>query len=1194
MSAKPDNPFKGLESYRRADYPNLYGRDGDFVFMKDRIFSGRTTLMFAASGVGKTSFFAAKLIPELEQRHRLPLTIVYHRQWSAGDPLAAVRRTLQAGAEEPLTAFFQRNPGQWIVVLDQFEELFQNPDYWTTSEALRAEIAAVVRSTLPVRIVFSMREEFLGQLSFFDNQIPDVFRNYYRLKNPDTATAAEIILGICGKAAVDPDGLALLVRDLTRVEIPTAGGAPRYVSLDAVFLPYLQLVCRALWEAQPEIANQPFQFLAGYAEGRRTDDGLSPPARILEECCVAELGRLSKPQRSIASRALDYLVVSQGAKRAYTSIDLAAHMRLRKRALLEQTLAALAGSGILRAWQRGDQHWFELAHDMYAPILYRWKERFQAARRRHARRLVGGTVMLAVGALLGMYWWSHSQAHKTLAESLDQRAESMELQQDRDSALMLRLRALDADPTAARRRAAASDAFPPEQLLYTLLHDAPVTAMAFSPDGKYVVTAAGAAGAAADPAAPDGGRDSTQQKTQSTAQVWDAKNGKPEGDPWNLPGTVTYIALAPSRHVLATAVTSGRYPDVSTTISIHGREGTEAPARVTLNCGLDQMRFDDTSARLLVACRPGPSTEWSVFDAQLKAVVEPRRAAQIMFSPNGRMAVAETASGELERWDLETGKLVGKVNPGAWISWLAFAPNNKSLAAADSNGGIVLYDAATGEKLDELPSAGSDVRFLAFSPDGQTLLGVRFNGSIPDSFTRWDVRTRQQSNVPLTGAGALSYWFPVPDQGVVVERHGARLWLWDSATGAPLRHAAAAAWVRQHLLSPDGRQLLTWEQGGAVHAWDTSKGARYDGIQRALAAALDQNGETAAILQSFSGPLRVRSLRAGGEGRTFTLGFGATAVVIAPKGDFAGAAGGDRVQVWNTQDGTALPVAALPHEEGGYRFWLREDGAVVARSLHSLLVIPRGATAPRPVPGIGALAPGKDQVAVSAWGTWVARVQDGLTVWDTRSGTERVFPDVRGTPAFTVDGRFLLVTSPGNPVVLELSTGNRLNVPHAGANLVAVNPDGTVAVSSGLNPELRAWNPKTGEAFTGNTALATSAGSIAISPDASLFARTAWWAYWFPLPGKGIGHICRPMPAPWDYDLAMAGTGATIRTLLSVHDGWIVPEEFDSNLSRIPPLRGKLDDWEKKLNLKLADSELKPQHQVHVARAEAGTAAPKR
>src|SRR5438552_7875448 len=154
MSPKPPNPFKGLRSYTREDYGRLFGRDADFIFMKDRIFAGRTTLLFAGSGVGKTSFFEAKFIPEMEQRHKPAMQIRYHRQWSGGDPLASVRQTLGANPAEPLADFFKRSPGQWLLVLDQFEEIFQNPDYWTTSHDLREEISQVVRTTLPVSIVF--------------------------------------------------------------------------------------------------------------------------------------------------------------------------------------------------------------------------------------------------------------------------------------------------------------------------------------------------------------------------------------------------------------------------------------------------------------------------------------------------------------------------------------------------------------------------------------------------------------------------------------------------------------------------------------------------------------------------------------------------------------------------------------------------------------------------------------------------------------------------------------------------------------------------------------------------------------------------------------------------------------------------------------------------------------------------------
>jgi len=59
-----ENPFLGLKPYELEDRKKLYGRDKDLILMKDRIFSARTTLLFAGSGVGKTSFLNAKIRPE--------------------------------------------------------------------------------------------------------------------------------------------------------------------------------------------------------------------------------------------------------------------------------------------------------------------------------------------------------------------------------------------------------------------------------------------------------------------------------------------------------------------------------------------------------------------------------------------------------------------------------------------------------------------------------------------------------------------------------------------------------------------------------------------------------------------------------------------------------------------------------------------------------------------------------------------------------------------------------------------------------------------------------------------------------------------------------------------------------------------------------------------------------------------------
>jgi len=103
------NPFLALQPYQPEDARRLFGRDEDLALMRSRVLAGRTTLLFAGSGVGKTSFLNAKLIPYLSPRY----FIVCHRDWSQEEPLLAVRRSMT----ESLNA---HTPGERYNVLEGY------------------------------------------------------------------------------------------------------------------------------------------------------------------------------------------------------------------------------------------------------------------------------------------------------------------------------------------------------------------------------------------------------------------------------------------------------------------------------------------------------------------------------------------------------------------------------------------------------------------------------------------------------------------------------------------------------------------------------------------------------------------------------------------------------------------------------------------------------------------------------------------------------------------------------------------------------------------------------------------------------------------------------------------------------------------------------------------------------------------
>ena len=60
-------PYPGLRPYREDEQNSFFGRDIDSKVLIDKILVHRLTLLFAATGVGKSSLLQAAVLP---YRHR--------------------------------------------------------------------------------------------------------------------------------------------------------------------------------------------------------------------------------------------------------------------------------------------------------------------------------------------------------------------------------------------------------------------------------------------------------------------------------------------------------------------------------------------------------------------------------------------------------------------------------------------------------------------------------------------------------------------------------------------------------------------------------------------------------------------------------------------------------------------------------------------------------------------------------------------------------------------------------------------------------------------------------------------------------------------------------------------------------------------------------------------------------------------
>src|SRR5437016_7728943 len=251
-------PYIGLRPFDRGERAIFFGREQDAQFLSDKIFSARLTLLYAKSGVGKSSILRTLVIPLIEDQHA---RVVYFDACGGADPYELLRAMLidlasragipDAGVGAPTLSELVRlvrsaDDRTLVLILDQFEEFLVA--HGQRLDPLKKELAALVRAPeIDVRIVLSLRQEFLASLEPFRYEILNLFQSTYRLDSLNDNSIRDAIEKpalLFGKT-YEPELVDQLIRDL-RAQEADGVALPANVPID---LPMMQLVCTQLWEA---------------------------------------------------------------------------------------------------------------------------------------------------------------------------------------------------------------------------------------------------------------------------------------------------------------------------------------------------------------------------------------------------------------------------------------------------------------------------------------------------------------------------------------------------------------------------------------------------------------------------------------------------------------------------------------------------------------------------------------------------------------------------------------------------------------------------------------------------------------------------------------------------------------------------------------------------------------------------------
>src|SRR5215208_1680457 len=381
-----------------GDAELFFGRDREVRDLVALILSNPVVLLYAASGAGKSSLLNAAVIGRLERDQQfdvLPVARVRglrEQELEAGRNVfvAAVLSHLTGGesSADSLRAYLGERehretpdgfPAPRALVIDQLEELFTAyPERWEDRPVFFEDLGGALRDDPLLRVVLSIREDFLAQLDPYARLLPDALRARYRLERLGPAAALRAAKEPA-RAAGRPfaEGVAeQLVEDLQKVRLDTEHG-PKEVVGEYVEPVQLQVACRSLWEALPAGATTiTEEHRAAFGN---VDEVLGD---FYDEAIAAAATTARMKEHSLRPRFEHDFITPMGTR------GTVFWTREQTGGIPAAAIEELDSRHLVRAELRAGARWYELTHDrLIEPIRVSNREfiaRRSARRRRHA------------------------------------------------------------------------------------------------------------------------------------------------------------------------------------------------------------------------------------------------------------------------------------------------------------------------------------------------------------------------------------------------------------------------------------------------------------------------------------------------------------------------------------------------------------------------------------------------------------------------------------------------------------------------------------------------------------------------------------------------------------------------------------------------------------------------------------------
>jgi WD40 repeat protein len=933
-------PYKGLLPYREQDARYFFGRDIERRLIRDNLRASRLTILYGTSGTGKSSVLGAGVAHDLKDDPDYLLLYFGTPGTWRNDPVSS----LNAAVEEKISRLpgYEPNGGAapnqglfhglesrlaavdrtLLVILDQFEEYFQYHPNEDGVNTFAVEFPRILRQEqIPVHFLLSVREDAIATLDRFKKRIPALFNNRLRVEFLSRDAALD--------AVIKP-------LDVFNQEAHSFGT----VSIREEVAEHVVDKIISAQKGEKRCVQTPYLQLVLERWWNREIDSSSHELRektlqdlggvetIVDRHLELTLSQLSPEGTEAAAEIFRFMVTPGGRKIALTVSELAGNISTQVsesidiKALLEKLREARVLTTVPPPQGSAPgEQCYEFAHDVIARAALEWRRHF-----RDAQKLAEAN--------------EREKAAKFRAESQQRLAEERKRQ-------TIKLRKWAVGLAAVLIIALLAVGFAGFEFFQLIQHRKieqayrvrnlvlnSISTSSRDPELSVILAMHAVALAYAE----EGHKDLPEARKQLRESIL---NSHVQTTLTGHLGPVNTVRWSPNGLLLATASDDG-------TVRVWNSQSGEQTIKLSaLGGGINALAWSNNASLLAAGANDGTLTVWDTSSWAQSWSTPGQKVAinDLSWSPNDpkRLVVAKS-DGSVDLVNGETGgdSKTFHAHDGQ-VRAIAWSPDGTTLLTGgeDQKFSVKIWDAKTESLLWAGSGDQSLLNGIAWSSDGKRFA----TGGEEGIATVWDVKTGKDLS-HLKGhhsdIGGVA-WSPDGQRLATASADGTAK-IWNLATNKEFMTLSGHQdWVNDVAWSPDGKRLATASRDGTAKIWDTEWNeplALTGHLEKVTGLAWSPDG---GRLASSSNDRTVRIWDAASGKPLFLLSQHSswvTEVAWNPDGRRIATASVDKtVKIWDAQTGKVLQTLAPADEIWMHLAWSPNGRRLAATTFDSATVI---------------------------------------------------------------------------------------------------------------------------------------------------------------------------------------------------------------------------------------------------------------